>query len=180
VSGRFQRFNAGVRSALEADVGPVDDAECGVGPCKTGPVYRVPWHSVGGDIAYCGYHLARYREQHPELFKRVQEAVDEDLSVLATRGDRFLTFEKVPNRIGVDGVEFVAVALLATGNALFEEDSPDDTVVYIVVDRCLEEDSWTEVARGRAGEFLRDIEDRLGVHEWADDIEAALYRGEPA
>ena len=167
---RFSRFNAGVRSALKADLGAVDHEECGVSPCERDAVYRVPWPVVGGDIVYCPYHLARYRALHPDLFERVQEAVDEDLTALATRGDQFLTFDDVPDRINVEGVEFVAVALLATGNALFEEASPDDTVVYIVVDRCLEENGRTEVARTHAGEFLRDIENRLGVHQWADDI----------
>ncbi len=177
---RFQRFNAGARDWLETDVGPVDDPDtsCGVSPCEADPVYRVPWHSVGGDIAYCSYHLARYRELHPDLFERVQDAVDEDLSALATRGDRFLTFDAVPESLFNE--EFIAVALLATGHALYEEDDPDEIVEYRTVDRRLEEVSSTEAARGRAGEFLHDIEEELGVHEWADEIEAALYGGEVA
>jgi hypothetical protein len=51
--GRFPQFNSAARSFLEADPGPVDDESCGVGQCDLDAVYRVPWHSVGGDIAYC-------------------------------------------------------------------------------------------------------------------------------
>jgi hypothetical protein len=175
---RFSQFNSAARSFLEADVGAADDEPCGIGPCEDDAVYRVPWHSVGGDIAYCGYHLARYRKQHPDLFDRVQEAVDEDLTAHATRGQRFLSFDDVPETLFDE--EFVAVALLATGNALYEEDDPGKTVTYIVVDRTLEEDSTIEVTRDRAGEFLREVESRLGVHEWDDDVAEKLLGGERA
>ena len=175
---RFSQFNARARSFLEANVGAVDDEPCGIGPCEGDALYRVPWPSVGGDIAYCSYHLARYEELHPELFERVQEAVDEDLTAHATRGHRFLTFDDVPETLFNE--QFVAIALLGTGNALYEEDDPDDSVTYVVVDRSLEEDSRTEVARDRAGEFLREVESDLGVHEWDDGVRAALYGGEPA
>jgi len=172
----FARFNAGARSTLEADVGPVDDESCGVDPCDSDAVYRVPWPQFGGDIAYCPYHLARYRHQHPDLWERLQQAVDDELSALATRGDRFFTLNGVPGKLFDE--EFVAIALLATGEALYEEVDPDDLVLYLTVDRSLEETSRTEVARDRAGEFLTDLEQDLGVHEWADDVEAALYGGE--
>ncbi|NHX37647.1 MULTISPECIES: hypothetical protein [Halolamina] len=176
---RFAQFNAAARSFFEADVGPVNPSvSCGVEACDEAAVYRVPWHSVGGDITYCGYHLARYRELHPDLFERVQEAVDEDLSALATRGARFLTFDEVPEQLY--GEAFVAIALLATGHALYEEADPDEIVEYRTVDRRLQKRSSTEAARERAGEFLQDVEQRLGVHEWSDDALAALYGGETA
>jgi len=177
--GRFPQFNAAAQSFLEADVGPADPAvSCGVGGCDTGAVYRVPWPSVGGDIAYCGYHLARYRAQHPELFERVQAAVDDDLTAHATRGARFLTFEEIPEQLFAE--QFVAIALLASGHALYEEADPEEFVAYRTVDRGLETQSSTEVSRERAGEFLRDVEQRLGVHAWSDDALAALYGGESA
>jgi len=160
--------------------GAVDDpsTSCGVGACNEPAGYRVPWHSVGGDIAYCSYHLARYRELHPDLFDRVQAAVDEDLTTHATRGDRFLTFEEVPEQLFDQ--TFVAIGLLATGHALYEEADPDEIVEYRTVDRRLDAQSSTEVAREHAGEFLRDVEQRLGVHAWSDDALAALYGGESA
>jgi len=177
--GRFPQFNAAARDWLEADIGPVDPStSCGVGACDEAAVYRVPWHSVGGDIAYCSYHLARYQELHPDLFERVQAAVDEDLTTHATRGDRFLTFDAVPEQLFDEA--FVAIALLATGHALYEEADPDELVEYRTVDRRLEERSSTEAARERAGEFLQDVEQRLGVHAWSDDALAALYGGETA
>jgi len=177
---RFKQFNAGARDWLETDVGPVDDpnTSCGVGPCEADAVFKVPWPEFGGDVAFCEYHLARYEERHPDLFGRVQEAVDDDLTAAATRGHRFLTFDEIPEQLFDE--EFVAIALLATGNALYEEADPGDTVEYVVVDRRLEEDSRTEVAREKAGEFLRDVEQRVGVHDWADDTAAALYGGEVA
>ncbi len=177
---RFQRFNAGARDWLEADVGPVDDpnTSCGTGACERDAAFRVPWPHFGGDVAFCEFHLARYRARHPDLFDRVQEAVDEDLTAYATRGDRFLTFDEIPEQLFDE--EFVAIALLVTGRALYEEADPDETVEYVVVDRRLEEDSRTEVPREKAGEFLHDVEQRVGVHEWADDTAAALNGGEPA
>lgn len=176
---RFSQFNAAVRAGLEADVGPVDPStSCGVDPCEETAAFRVPWHAVGGDIDYCGYHLARYREQHPDIFERVQNAVDEDLTAYATRGDRFLTFDEVPETLFNEA--FVAIALLANGHALFEEADPGDIVEYRTVDRRLEECSSMEVGRERAGEFLQDVQQRLGVHEWADDALAALHGGESA
>ncbi len=75
-------------------------------------------------------------------------------------------------------VKFVAIALLATGHALYEEADPDELVEYRTVDRRLEERSSTEAARERAGDFLRNVEKRLGVHAWSDDALAALYGGE--
>jgi len=144
---QFPQFNAAARDWLEADVGVVDNpsTSCGVGACDEPAVYRVPWHSVGGDIAYCSYHLARYRELHPDLFDRVQAAVDEDLTTHATRGDRFLTFEEVPEQLFDQ--TFVAIGLLATGHALYEEADPDELVEYRTVDRRLDAQSSTEVAR---------------------------------
>ncbi|WP_049980289.1 hypothetical protein [Halolamina rubra] len=177
--GRFPQFNAAAQSFLEAEIGPVGPSvSCGVGACNADAVFRVPWHSVGGDIAYCGYHLARYRAHHPELFERVQAAVEEDVTAHATRGARFLTFEEVPEQLFEE--QFVAIALLASGHALYEEADPGELVAYRTVDRGLETQSSTEVARQHAGEFLQDVEHRLGVHAWSDDALAALYGGESA
>jgi len=172
----FQRFNAAARSLLETDIGPVDDGQCAVGPCETPAEYHVPRHSVGGDIAYCPYHLARYREQHPELWEKLRAAVEDDVSAYATRGNRFLTLDVVPKTLFDDA--YCAVALLASGYALYELDDPDQTVVYRTVDRRLEEQERHEVPREEAGEFLRWVESHVGVHEWAAGVEAALYGGE--
>jgi len=169
----FARFTSGIGAALEVEIGAVDDEPCAVGPCDSDAVYRVPWPSVGGDVAYCEFHLARYRARHPELWDRVQDAADEDLTAYATRGDRFLTFDEVPETLFDE--KFVAIALLTNGHALYEEDDPDETVVYLTVDRRLEIDSRKQIARSVAGELLSWVEETHGVHEWADDALAALY-----
>lgn len=96
----FSRFNSAAQTSLEADVGPVEaDAECAVGPCDDDAVYRVPWPQFGGDVAYCPYHLARYRNEYRDEWQRVQEHVDDDLFAFATRGDRFLSLADVPTKI---------------------------------------------------------------------------------
>lgn len=74
--------------------------------------------------------------------------------------------------------EFVTIALLATGNVLYEEADPVETVEFVVVDRRLEEDSRTEITSDQTGEFLREVEQRLGIPEWADETAAALYGGD--
>lgn len=94
----FSTFNGSVRSALEPDVGPADGDHCSVDPCDSDAVFRVLWPSIGGDVAYCGYHLARYCEQYSDLWKRVGEAVDDNLSTYATRGTWFLIFDAVSER----------------------------------------------------------------------------------
>lgn len=174
----YAEFTSGLRSELAVDLAEVEDpsASCGASTCEENPVYRVPWPSVGGDVAYCSYHLARYREQHPELWARVEEVVDEDITAFATQGDRFLTFENVPETLFGD--EFRAIALLVTGHALFEELEPGKIVEYRTVDRRLEEQDSHTVQRGSAGEFLQDVEETIGVHNWAPDVEGALYGGE--
>jgi hypothetical protein len=109
----FARFNAGARAFLEPDIGPAEDEDCGA--CDNLAVYRVPWPSVG-DVAYCSDHLARYREQHPKLWNRVEEAVDEDLSALLDAevpvaviereiGDvNYGVIRKIPDRLANSGV----------------------------------------------------------------------------
>jgi len=170
VSGDVHRFNAAARSILEADVGPVEggSVSCGVGPCEESAVYRVPWPAMGGDVAYCGYHLARYRHQNPELWDRVQDAVDEDLTKFATRGNRFLTFEDVPERLFE--ADFQAVALLVDGTALFVEVEPDETGVVRAVDRSLESVHEREIPVGALAEFLQWVEEEIGVHIWASEF----------
>jgi len=172
----FSRFTAGIQSALEVDLGPVQDEPCAVDPCPDGAVYRVPWPAVGGDVAYCPYHLARYRVEHPDLWSAVQEAVDEDLTKFATRGDRFLTLGAIPETLFDES--FRSVALLATGYALYEEREPETTVEYRKVDRRLVNRDSHELQRGTAGEFLVDVENEIGVHEWVPDVEATLYGGD--
>ncbi len=172
----FQQFNAAARSFLDVDVGPVDDEPCAIGPCETQAVYRVPQHSVGGDAPYCPYHLARYREQHPEIWDGLQAAVNDDLSAYATRGNRFLTLREVPETLFDEA--YRAIALLVCGNALYELDNPEETVAYRVLDRRLAVRDSHELHREQAGEFLRWVEAHIGVHEWAEDVDAALYGGD--
>jgi|GEM_PF-4661517 hypothetical protein len=174
--GSYARFNAAARHFLEADIGPVAGEDCAVDACDDSAVFRVPWPSVGGDIAYCGYHLARYHEQHPDLFDRVQDVVDEDLTALATRGDRFLTFDTVPETLFDE--TFEAIALLSDGTALYEEREPGEDVTYSSVDRRLEVRDQRVVDRAFTGEFLAWVDENRGVHEWSDDVVAALHGGE--
>lgn len=173
MSGGFQRFNAAARFFLEANPVPVDDpsVSCAVGPCEDAPVYRVPWPHVGGEVEYCPYHLARYRSEHPDLWERVQNVVDEDLSKFATRGNRFLTFDEVPETLFDD--EFQAVALLVDGNALYLEVDPEETGTLRRVDRSLEYIQERVIGVDSLGAFLEWVEDTVGVHDWA-----AGYGGE--
>lgn len=133
----FLRFNAAGRSLLEADVGSVDDEDCQVGSCDDDADYRVPRPGLGGDVAYCPYHLARYRAEYPDEWERVQED-DDDLYAYATRGDRFLVLDDVPTKIR--GGRYRRVGLTVLGSALYEQVQPDEDglVTYVLVDRELE------------------------------------------
>ena len=103
--------------------------------------YRLPWPQIGGDVSYCEYHLARYRENHPEIWERVRTLEDvEDPDVYAVIGSRFLTLDKVPEEISVDGEKMRRVALSVDGCALFDSAEPDEegTVRFVTVDRSLD------------------------------------------
>jgi len=163
----FASFNAAARYFLEADIGVVEDGDCAVDACEDTAIYRVPWPSMGGDVAYCGYHLARYRHQNPDLWERLQDVVDEELSRFATRGNRFLTFEDVPERLF--GARFQAVALLVDGTALYIEVEPDVTGIVRAVDRSLETVHEREISVDALREFLAWVEEEIGVHTWASE-----------
>ncbi len=174
----FARFNSAARAFLNPDVGPVEDEACAVGACPDAAVYRVPWPQFGGDVAYCSFHLARYRHDHPELFERVQETVDDDLSALATQGQRWLSLEAVPVRIRQG--RYRRVGVTALGYALFEATEPDEDgrVTYVLVDRNLEYRDAIQVSSERSGAFLEDFDERRGFHEWDQDVLEALRGGE--
>lgn len=175
----FHNFSGGVRAALEVDIGPVEDEPCEVGPCNSSAVYRLPWPVIGGDIACCAFHLARYRDQHPELYQHVQEHANEDLDDLATVGDRFLHWDEVPPRIRAG--DFRRVLLDDLGYALFEAVRPreDGGVVYLLVKRSLDTVDAKVVHRSKAGEFIGAYRSERGVYAIDDDVEAALFGGTP-
>jgi len=168
VSGQsFARFNAAARQFYEPDIGLTgdDDEGCSIGPCEDDAVYRVPW-PTGGEVAYCPYHLARYRALYPELWDAVQEAIDDDLSAYATQGDRFLTFEDIPETLFSE--DFRAIALLTDGRALYEREH-EDTVIFRAVDRSLEDPTEREVDREHLDAFVDWVEHEIGVHCWAGE-----------
>lgn len=172
----FSRFNASARSYLEPEVGPVEDPDqgCEVGACDESAVYRVPWPNFGGDIAYCGFHLARYRHEHGELWERFQGAPVDDPDEFACRGQQFLALGEVPEKIR--GGRYRCVALTQLGLALYEQTTPDDGVVtYVLVDRSPEYDDALRVEADRASEFLHDFDRRRGVYERQPDVREALY-----
>ena len=73
----FTRFDACAGAFLEPDGGPVENDPCDVGACENGSLYRVPWPKFGGDLAYCSFHLARYRHELPTASVRAQTVVDD-------------------------------------------------------------------------------------------------------
>lgn len=165
----YAEFSSGLRSELAVDLGEVEDpsASCGASACEENPVYRVLWPSVGGDVAYCSYHLARYRTQHPDIWERVQHVVDDDLSKFTTRGNRFLTFEDLPQTLFDNG--FRAAALLVDGSGLYVEVEPEETGTIRRVNRSLEVEQEREIDVDALGEFLAWVEENVGVHTWATE-----------
>lgn len=151
---------------LDVALGPVEETECAIRCCSKPAVYRVPYPVVDGAIAFCGYHLARYRTQYPDLWARLQEAVEEELSVYATRGDRFLTFQDVPETLF--GGEFRAAALLVDGTALYLETDVTDAGTVRAVNRSLDIVQEVEVKADSLEAFLGWVETTIGVHTWAD------------
>lgn len=180
---RSQPWYSGAHRALEPEVGPVDEhGLCECGHCDREQRYRLPWPEVGGDVAYCGYHVARYRHHNRELWERLRSLDEvEDPDVHAVAGDRFLTLDEVPEEISVDGERMRRVALGVDGWALFDSAEPDDdgTVRFVTVDRNLEPRESVEISRSSAGEFLNWFREHEGVHDLDPDARRALYGGEP-
>ncbi len=68
-----QPWYSGAHRALVPEVGPVDEhGLCECGHCDREQSYRLPWPEIGGDVAYCGYHVARYRHHDRELRERIR------------------------------------------------------------------------------------------------------------
>lgn len=149
-----------------AAVGPVENVECAIRCCSEPAVYRVPWPAAGSSVALCGYHLARHRAQHPAHWAHLEAAVDDELSVYATRGDRFLTFEAVPETLFEK--QFRAIALLVDGTGLYPEQDVEDVGTVRAVDRSLQITNEVEVAVEDLPGFLGWVETHIGVHSWAE------------
>ena len=177
-------FEKRTRSNLRPDVGPVDEhALCETGHCDREQRYRVPWPAIRGDVAYCPFHLARYRALNPEIWQRLRDLeVVEDPDTYAVVGQRFVTLDEVPKEIGVDGEKMRRVALGVDGWALFDSAEPDDdgTVRFVTVDKDLEPRESVSVDRSSAGEFVTWFRQHEGVHDLDPDARAALHGGECA
>ncbi|QKY17756.1 hypothetical protein [Halorubrum sp. CBA1229] len=168
-------------SNLEPDVGAVDEHElCECGHCDRPQEYRVPWPHIGGDVAYCDYHLARYRENNSDIWDRLRalEGVD-DPDIYAMIGSRFLTLDEVPSEISVDGEKMRRVALGVDGWALFDSAEPDEdgTVRFVTVDRELEPRESVAIDRSSAGKFVTWYRRHEGIHALEPDARDALHGG---
>ena len=175
-------FEKRTLSNLRPDVGPVDEhALCETGHCDREQRYRVPWPVIGGDVGYCDYHLARYRELNPEIWNRVRdlEAV-EDPTQYAGIGRHFITLDEVPTEIAVGGEKMRRVALGVDGFALFDSTEPDEDgeVRFVTVDKGLEPRESISIDRSTAGEFVSWFREHEGIHDLDPDARAALYGSE--
>ena len=170
-------------SNLRPDVGVVDSTE----PCEQSDHctreqrYRVPWPHIGGDVALCDYHLARYRELNPEIWERVRDLeCVEDPNIHTVVGDRYLTLDDVPEEIEVDDERMRRVALGVDGLALFDSAEPDGdgTVRFRTVGRDLESRETVEVPREHAGGFVDWYRTHEGIHDLDPDARTALHGGD--
>lgn len=176
-----EAFEKRTRSDLRPDIGVVENETCECRNCDEDARYRVPWPAFGGDVAYCGYHLARYRGDNPEIWCRLRDLdAVEDPDRYAVRGDRFLTLKDVPDQVAVDGEVMNRVALGVDGLALYDSAEPDSdgTVRFATVDRRLEAVESIAVDRSDAGDLVRWYRDHEGVHRIDPDARASLYGGE--
>lgn len=80
------------------EVGPVEYVECAIRCCSEPAIYRIPWPAAGSSVALCSYHLARHRVTTPSAGP-LEAAVDDEFSAYATRVNRSLTFEAVPEML---------------------------------------------------------------------------------
>ncbi|ELZ38897.1 hypothetical protein [Halorubrum tebenquichense] len=164
---------------LEPDIGPIDEGDCGTGHCDNDAVYRVAWPHFGGDEALCSFHLARFCDQHPELWEQMRALDVDDPDTYAVRGQRFVSIDEVPDQISVDGERMNRVALGVDGLALYDSAEPEgETVRFVTVDRRLDPVESVKVERKRAGEFVAWYRDHEGVYRWDPDAQAALYGGD--
>lgn len=174
-------FEKRTLSNLRPDVAPVDEhALCETGHYDREQCYRVPWPQFGGDVAYCAYHLARYRHNHPEIWERIRAIDDvEDPDKFVVIGDCFLTLEDVPEEIEVDGERMRRVALAVDGLALFDSADPDEdgAVRFRIVACDLEPRETVEIPREHAGRFLDWYRTHKGVHALDPVAREALHGG---
>lgn len=178
-------FERRTLSNLRPDVGIVHENEsCEQSDhCDREQRYRVPWPQIGGDVALCDYHLARYRKLNSEIWGRIRALDDvEDPDIHAVIGNRFLTVDEVPEEIAVDGEKMRRVGLGVDGRALFDSAVPDDdgSVRFVTVDRSLEPHGSIEIHRSSAGAFVSWYRSHEGIHELDADAQSALHGGETA
>jgi hypothetical protein len=169
-----QAFYDRLSAELEPDVGSVDgDVKCG-GRCEEAAVYRVPWPHIGGDVAYCGYHLACYKHDHPEIWARIRSGPFDDPEDYTEIGDRFISFDEIPTKLRDETMR--RVCLDHEGYALFESVRPNDgEVTYTRVDRTLNEIESRSVRRGATGEFLGWFLQETGWRQLDDEVREALF-----
>ena len=177
-----EAFEARTRASLRPDVGPVEEhGLCETAHCDREQRYRVPWPVIGGDVAYCAYHLARYRAINPEIWERVRDldAVDDPDEYVGV-GRRFVTLDEIPEEVAVDGERMRRVALGVDGWALFDSAEPDDdgTVRFATVDKDLEPRESVSIDRSSAGEFVSWFREHEGIHDLDPDARDALHGGD--
>ena len=170
-----QRFYDRLEAELEPDVGPVEgDDECEA-TCEEEAVYRVPWPHIGGDTALCGYHLACYRHDQPEIWERIRSGPFPDPEDFAVVGTRFVSLDEIPTKIRDE--TFRRVCLDHEGAALFESMTPDADgyVTYIRVNRCLDEFERNRVRKEITGELLGWYKQNIGWRQLDPDVQEALF-----
>lgn len=167
-------------SNLEPDVGAVDEHElCECGHCDRPQEHRVPWPHIGGDVAHCDYHLARYRENNPDIWDRLRalDGVD-DPDIYAVIGSRFLTLDEVPSEISVDGGGCAVSRSASTGGRCSTAPSPTRTERF-ALSPWIASSNRESVAidRSPADKFVTWYRRYEGVHALDPDARDAVHGG---
>lgn len=169
-----QAFYDRLTAELEPDVGPVEGEECEA-RCDEDAVYRVPWPHIGGDVAYCGYHLACYKHDQPEIWDRVRSGPYPDPQKYVEVGNRFISLDEIPEKIRSE--TFRRICLDHEGYALFESSEPDDEgyVTYIRVDKTLGAFERNRVRKEISGELLGWYQQEIGWRHLDPEVQEALF-----
>ncbi|WP_224332866.1 hypothetical protein [Haloprofundus halobius] len=176
-SDRYQRS---VATQLTPYVGLVedDDTDCHIGVCDENAVYSVPHpNSFGGDLAKCEFHLALFKDQQPELWRKIRSADIPDPKFYTDSDDRFTDFADVPEQVREDQY---LVGLDVLGLAIYHGDPDDEGLVtFEAVDRRLETRATKQVDVNQAGEFIDHLRLNRGFVEMNPVILDIMYPEEP-
>ncbi|WP_224450521.1 hypothetical protein [Haloprofundus salilacus] len=175
-----ERFRRSIATQLTPYVGLLedDDTDCHLGICDETAVYSVPHpNSFGADLAKCPFHLALFKAEHPEVWRKIRSADIPDPKFYTDSGDRFVDFDDAPEQVRE---EQYLVGLDVLGLAIYHGDPDNDGLVtFEAVDRRLETRATKEIRLGQVGKFIDHLRLNRGFVRMNPEVRETMYPEEP-